>query len=72
MKYIISKKRLLELLEKENKLNALECAGVDNWCGYYYALEMYSDGQDVDYYDMALEDLKNEFEYSTFEEYGDY
>ena len=29
--YYINEKRLLELLEEENKLKALECAGVDNW-----------------------------------------
>ena len=35
--YIINEKRLLELLKEENQLNALECAGVDNWPGYWEA-----------------------------------
>ena len=60
--YIINEKRLLELLEKENQLNALECAGVDNWSGYWWAKDLYTDNQDISYEDMALEDLKNEFE----------
>jgi hypothetical protein len=29
--YYINEKRLLELLEEENQLKALEYAGVDNW-----------------------------------------
>lgn len=61
--YIINEQRLLELLEKENQLNALEYAGVDNWSGYWEAKDLYTDNQDVSYKDMALEDLKNEFEY---------
>ena len=61
--YIINEKRLLELLKKENQLNALKCAGVDNWSGYLEAKDLYTDEQDVSYEDMALEDLKNEFEY---------
>ncbi len=60
--YIISEKRLLGLLKEENQLNALECAGVDNWSGYWEAKDFYTDNQDVSYEDMALEDLKNEFE----------
>lgn len=60
--YYIDKKRLLELLKEENQLKALECAGVDNWQGYYEAKDSYTDGRDISYKDMALEDLKNEFE----------
>ena len=60
--YIINEKRLLELLEKENQLDALKCAGVDNWSGYWMAKDLYTDGQDVSYEDMALEDLESEFE----------
>lgn len=60
--YIISEERLLKLLKEENQLNALQYAGVDNWDGYYEAKKLYTDGQDVSYKDMALEDLKNEFE----------
>lgn len=65
--YYINEKRLLELLEEENKLKALECAGVDNWQGYYEAKDYYTDGQDVSYEDIALEDLKNEFEYNKID-----
>ena len=61
--YIIDEERLLELLKKENQLNALECAGVDNWPGYWETKDLYTDNQDVSYEDMALEDLKNEFKY---------
>lgn len=61
--YIINKKRLLELLKKENQLNALECAGVDNWPGYWKAKDLYTEYQDISYEDMALEDLKTEFKY---------
>ena len=60
--YYIGKKRLIELLKEENQLKALECAGVDNWQGYYEAEDSYTDGRDISYKDMALEDLKNEFE----------
>ena len=70
--YIINEKRLLELLKKENQLNALECAGVDNWLGYWEAKDLYTDNQDVSYEDMALEDLKNEFEYMETEYEGEF
>lgn len=65
--YYINEKRLLELLKEENQLKALECAGVDNWQGYYEAKDSYTDGRDVSYEDMALEDLKNEFEYNKID-----
>ncbi|QFG06670.1 host RecBCD nuclease inhibitor [Proteus phage Myduc] len=35
----ITKERYEELLQAEDKLNALECAGVDNWCGYDEAMD---------------------------------
>lgn len=70
--YVINEKRLLELLKKENQLNALECAGVDNWSGYWEAKDLYTDNQDVSYEDMALEDLKNEFENMETEIEGKY
>lgn len=38
-KYLISEERLIELLEKEEKLYLLECAGVDNWSWYDCAFE---------------------------------
>ncbi len=65
--YIINEERLLELLKKENQLDALECAGVDNWSYYGEARMLYTDGQDASYEDIALEDLKNEFEYMEIE-----
>ena len=70
--FIIDEKRLLELLKKENQLNALECAGVDNWSCYYEARTLYTDGQDISYEEMALEDLKNQFEYTETEIEGEY
>lgn len=70
--FIIDEKRLLELLKKENQLNALECAGVDNWSYYYEARTLYTDGQDISYEEMALEDLKNQFEYKETEIEGEY
>jgi hypothetical protein len=36
----ISKKEYEELLEDQKLLQALQCAGVDNWSGYDYALEI--------------------------------
>jgi hypothetical protein len=68
--YIINEKRLLELLKEGNQLNALECAGVDNWSGYWEAKDLYTDNQNISYEDIALEDLKNEFEYMETEYKG--
>lgn len=62
--YIIKEERLLELLKKENQLDALKCAGVINWSGYETAKDLYTDNQDISYEDMALEDLKDEFKYA--------
>lgn len=70
--YIINKERLLELLKEENQLNALESAGVDNWSWYCEARMLYTDGQDVSYEEMALEDLKNEFENKEIDVEGEY
>ena len=36
----ISKKEYESLLEDSKKLTALENAGVDNWEGYHYAIEL--------------------------------
>jgi len=36
----ISKKEYEELLEDQKLLQALQGAGVDNWSGYEYALEI--------------------------------
>lgn len=32
--YKISEEDLLSLLSERDELSELECAGVDNWCGY--------------------------------------
>lgn len=37
---IVSKKEYKELLRSEQKLNALEAAGVDNWQGYDDAMDI--------------------------------
>ena len=65
--YSIDEKRLLDLLESEHILNALESAGVDNWPWYYEARTLYTDGQDISYEEMAEESLKNEFEYKEID-----
>jgi len=36
----ITKERLEELLEMEDILRCLQAAGVDNWEGYDYAMEL--------------------------------
>ena len=36
----ISREEYDKLTEESQKLSALECAGVDNWCGYDEAMEM--------------------------------
>ena len=38
----ITSERLAELLQAEQMLAALEAAGVDNWDGYDYAMEIYN------------------------------
>lgn len=35
-KYVLTGKQLVKLLESDNKLNVLECNGVDNWEGFTY------------------------------------
>lgn len=71
MNYIVSKKRLLELLKAENELNVLEGDGVDNWTWYMEGrrqylkegAEMYGvnidDNEDFDFEDLAELDLQN-------------
>ncbi|CAD2254848.1 hypothetical protein QSH46_021785 [Xanthomonas arboricola pv. juglandis] len=39
----ITRARYVELLEDEEFLSALRAAGVDNWDGYDYALEISQD-----------------------------
>ena len=38
---LIETGKLDDLVAAEDKLSALECAGVDNWEGYEYAMEFY-------------------------------
>lgn len=37
--YVINEDRLIQLLEEEDKLYLLECAGVDNWSCYDFDFE---------------------------------
>lgn len=53
--YVINEDRLIQLLEKEDKLYLLECTGVDNWLGYDFAFE---DREELD----IEKTLKEEFE----------
>ena len=39
----ISQERYENLCQKENKLIALEAAGVDNWEGYDFAMDLLED-----------------------------
>ncbi len=36
------------LLKSEHKLDCLECCGVDNWCGYGDAMEMFYNEEEED------------------------
>lgn len=38
---VLTRERYEELLESENFLTCLENAGVDNWSGYPYAMELF-------------------------------
>lgn len=44
---ILDRPRYEELLEREAFLNALKAAGVDNWEGYDYAQEAYSEEKEI-------------------------
>mgnify|MGYP005819456887 CR=1 FL=1 len=56
----ISKKRLRELEISEEKLNALEAGGVDNWSGYEMSLEEFNNKHVLDSnLDSAMEDLES-------------
>lgn len=44
----ISAKEYAYLKDREFFLNCLEAAGVDNWCGYECAWEMYEEGKKED------------------------
>ncbi|QNJ57491.1 RecBCD inhibitor [Pseudomonas phage PlaquesPlease] len=45
---LIPSSRLLELLQKEERLYALESGGVDSWEGYDDALEIHEDQWEAD------------------------
>lgn len=67
--YKISEERLLKLLEKEERLEALYTGGVDNWPWYYESLVDYLDQVapskeeeiDLRYNELAYVNLLNEF-----------
>lgn len=63
-KYILTKNELKNLLKCKKELNALKCAGVDNWEGYEYAFESEDWNYDECEWDVSKE-LEN---YQTYEE----
>lgn len=42
----ITKKEYESLLDSQRQLDCLECAGVDNWEGYHYAMQEYFGAED--------------------------
>lgn len=64
-KYIITEKRLMNLLADHMRLEALDCSGVDNWCWYG---ENFAEMQKLYVYgDKELtEEEKDEIEDYTF------
>ena len=44
----ITKTEYETLLDNQRWLSALECAGVDNWCGYSEAKDMLAEWDDED------------------------
>lgn len=58
----ISKKRLSNLLRKEQELLLLEYAGVDNWIGYDEALEHPDEGD-------PFEEIQNMTDEQVIEKY---
>lgn len=56
--YVISEENLLSLLNAERELNALECAGVDNWISYPYR---YDDFNKEEYPKWTRELLRKEY-----------
>lgn len=55
--YIINEDRLIQLLEEEDKLYLLECAGVGNWPGYDFAFE---DREELDIEKTLKEEFKED------------
>lgn len=55
--YKIEGKELLQLLSDSRELTALECAGVDNWCGYDERYEGMDESDEV-----TTEDLPQLYE----------
>lgn len=56
-KYIVDEKRLKSLLKKEIELEALECAGVDNWGFYGEHWDMYFETGDFGDNDSRYTDV---------------
>ena len=80
IKYIISEKRLLQLLEAEARLDALEYGGVDNWEWYSDSLgdylKNYCDWNKIittnyDYEQLAIDGLEEFYEYTPHREEDD-
>lgn len=68
-KYIISEKRLLELLRREANLEALYAGGVDDWAWYYESLINYLDCDDeVEDLDQAYDSYVHD---KMLKEFGD-
>jgi hypothetical protein len=68
--YIVSRERLIQLLANSEKLQALQCGGVDNWSYYgeslcYYlnnAKKQYNltdNDEDISFYDVASAKLRS-------------
>lgn len=55
--YVINEDRLIQLLEEEDKLYLLECAGVDNWPCYDLAFE---DREELDIEKTLKEEFKED------------
>lgn len=64
---LIEEKELVRLLENSEKLDRLECAGVDNWEGYDYALNDEIDSDDLSYYEY--EKLSDEEKLQDYPKY---
>lgn len=46
--YEIPREELVRLIRRDRKLEALEHAGVDNWEGYDYAMEIFREMEDAE------------------------
>jgi hypothetical protein len=61
--YLISKKKLLSLLEDSFRLCALECGGVDNWSWYGNSVRDYLDTY-IRANHIEFEDEEDEWDFS--------